>query len=237
MLMDSSDQFLIQKFQFNSGSIFQGLPDADMKALESKMIVQKYRKGQSIFVEGAFPSGIFYVKEGRIKKYKADREGREQIIYICNKGELLGYSALLSEEAYPDSSATLEDSVVGFIPREAFLNILHQSPALSIRLLKNLSHEFGALVNTIASFAHKTGRERLALSLLILKEKFLDVDEPDKPSFINLSREDMANIVGTAVETLVRLLHSFKEEGLIETQGRKIKLLNESQLIKIANLR
>lgn len=234
--MEVPDNSIIAKFNFNSDSIFQGLPEDDFKLLESKMINQKYKKGQNIFVEGAFPAGIFYVKEGRIKKYKANRDGREQIIYICNKGELLGYSALLSEEAYPDSAATLEDAVVGFISREVFLKVLGQSPAMSLKLLKNLSHEFGVLVNTIATFAHKTVRERLALSLLILKDKFYEQDNPEKMVEINLSREDLANIVGTAVETLVRILHSFKEEGLIETQGRKIKIINEGQLVKVADL-
>lgn len=234
--MDSSENFPVSKFHFNSDSIFQGLPEEDMKSLDNKMVIQKYKKGQNIFVEGAYPSGIFYVKEGRIKKYKANRDGREQIIYICNKGELLGYSALLSEEAYPDSAATLEDSVVGFISREVFLKLLSQSPAMSLRLLKNLSHEFGVLVNTIASFAHKSVRERLALSLLILKDKFEDSNAPEKPTEINLSREDLANIVGTAVETLVRVLHNFKDEGLIVTQGRKIRIINENQLIKEADL-
>jgi CRP-like cAMP-binding protein len=234
--MESPDNFLITKFHFNSDSIFLGLPEDDLRALESKMVIQKYKKGQNIFVEGAYPSGIFYVREGRVKKYKANRDGREQIIYICNKGELLGYSALLSEEAYPDSAATLENSVVGFISREVFLKVLSQSPSMSLRLLKNLSHEFGVLVNTIASFAHKTVRERLALSLLILKDKFDDQEGQNKPVEITLSREDLANIVGTAVETLVRILHNFKDEGLIETQGRKIMVINEIQLIKVAGL-
>jgi CRP-like cAMP-binding protein len=234
--VEIQDNVPISKFQFNSSSIFQGLPEEELKLLEDKMIVQKYKKGQSIFVEGAYPSGIFFVKEGRIKKYKVSRDGREQIIYICNRGELLGYSALLSEEAYPDSAATLENAVVGFISREVFLKVLSLSPTLSLRLLKNLSHEFGVLVNTIASFAHRTVRERLALSLLILKDKFDDKDAQGNPIGITLSREDLANIVGTAIETLVRILHSFKEEGLIETQGRKIRIINDIQLVKVADL-
>ncbi len=234
--MEINDNFHIANFQFKSDSIFQGLPEEELKLLESKMVIQKYKKGQHVFVEGAFPAGIFYVREGRIKKYKANRDGREQIIYICNRGELLGYSALLSEETYPDSAATLENAVVGFISREVFLKVLSQSPTMSLKLLKNLSHEFGVLVNTIASFAHKTVRERLALSLLILNDKFDDKDPQGKPLGITLSREDLANIVGTAVETLVRILHSFKDEGLIETQGRKIRVLNDAQLMKVADL-
>jgi CRP-like cAMP-binding protein len=200
------------------------------------MVTNKYRKGTTIFNEGSFPAGIFYLVKGKIKKYKASKDGKEQIIYVCNSGELLGYPALLSEEPYSDSATTLEESMIAFIPKADFLKILHQSTVLSTRLLKNLSHEFAVLENSIATFAHKSVRERLALSLLILKEKFEDKTNKNKQVEIILSREDLSNIVGTAVETLVRLLHDFKEEGLIETEGRKIRMLNAKALVKIANL-
>lgn len=227
--------FPIDKFHFNSDSILEGLPEKDLDTLKSKMITYKFKKGQMIFSEGTFPSGIFYVKKGKVKKYKTDRDGREQIIYVCNNGELLGYPALLSEEAYSDSASALEDSVLNFIPKNVFLSVLEQSPTLSARLLKNLSHEFGVLENSIANFAHKSVRERLALSLLIMKEKFRDKKNPNASVEITLSREDLSNITGTAVETLVRLLHTFKDEGLIETEGRKIRILDAKGLVKIAN--
>ncbi len=227
--------FPIDKFHFNSDSILEGLPEKDLEQLRSKMIQYKFKKGQTIFSEGTFPSGIFYVTKGRVKKYKTDREGREQIIYVCNSGDLLGYPALLSEEAYSDSAAALEDAILSFIPKEVFLKVLEKSQVLSNRLLKNLSHEFGVLENSIANFAHKSVRERLALSLLILKEKFRDKNNPDASVDITLSREDLSNLTGTAVETLVRLLHTFKDEGLIETEGRKIRILDSRKLVKVAN--
>lgn len=199
------------------------------------MVPYKFKKGQTIFSEGSFPSGIFYIKKGKVKKYKTDQDGRQQIIYVCNSGELLGYPALLSEEAYSDSASALEDSVLAFISKEIFLSVLEQSQILSNRLLKNLSHEFAVLENSIANFAHKSVRERLALSLLILKEKFRDKNSPDASIEITLSREDLSNLTGTAVETLVRLLHTFKDEGLIETEGRKIRVLNAKGLMKAAN--
>lgn len=227
--------FPIDKFHFRSDSIFEGLPEKDLEKLTSKMVPYKFKKGETIFREGSFPSGIFYVKKGKVKKYKTDQDGRQQIIYICNSGELLGYPALLSEEAYSDSASALEDSVLAFISKEAFLAVLEQSQILSNRLLKNLSHEFAVLENSIANFAHKSVRERLALSLLILKEKFTDKNNHDAPAEITLSREDLSNLTGTAVETLVRLLHTFKDEGLIETEGRKIRILDAKGLVKVAN--
>jgi CRP-like cAMP-binding protein len=227
--------FPIDKFHFKSDSILEGLPEKDMEALKSKMVSYKFKKGKMIFSEGTYPSGIFYLKKGKVKKYKTDRDGREHIIYVCNSGELLGYPALLSEETYSDSATALEDSELEFIPKDAFFKILEKSPILSTRLLKNLSHEFAVLENSIINFAQKSVRERLALSLLILKEKFRDKSNPNASVEITLSREDLSNVTGTVVETLVRLLHDFKEEGLIETEGRKIRILDAQKLVKVAN--
>lgn len=235
--MDNPILFPIENFNFKSDSLFEGLPKADLAELEHNMVIQKFRKGQVIFVENTFPAGIFYLKKGRIKKFKTDRDGREHILYICNDDELLGYSAILCEEAYPDSACTLAESTVGFIPKDIFLKVINQSSILSNRLLKNLSHEFGVLVNNNASFVHKSVKERLALTLLILNEKFREKDTDDErsPVEISLSRKDLSGMTGAAVETLVRLLQQFKSEGLIEVQGRKILILDAKQLEKIAN--
>lgn len=227
--------FPIDKFHFRSNSILEGLPKDEWEYLNQRMLNQKLKKGQNIFVEGTNPNGIYFVIKGKVKKYKSNREGKEQIIYICNAGELLGYPALLSNESYSDSAAAIEDSIIGFISKTDFLYILDRSTILSKKLLINLSHEFGVLINGIASFAHKSVRERLALSLLILKDKYRVKDEENKPVEINLSRENLANIVGIAVETLVRLLHDFKDENLIETEGRKIRILDVKKLVKVAN--
>ena len=233
--MNRLSGFPIEKFQFRSDSVLATLPPQDLAIIESNMIFRKYKKRQPVFVEGAFPSGVFYLKQGKVKKFKSDRDGKEQIIYICSTGELFGYPALLSGETYSDSASTLEDSVIGFIPKADFMQVLEQSTALSNNLLKNLSHEFGVLSNSIVTFAHRTVRERLALSLLILKEKYQDKEEKNKPAEISLSREDLSNVVGTAVETLARLLHEFKDEGLIETKGRIIRVLDVKKMITVAN--
>jgi CRP-like cAMP-binding protein len=228
-------RFKIEKFRFDGDSILTGLPETDIHFLESRMTDRRYRKGQRIFLEGTYPSGVFYLKKGKIKKYKADWDGREQIFYICNEGELFGYPTLLSGEPYTHSTAAVEESLVSIIARNDFLKIVKDSPELSRHLLRTLSHEFGVLVNSLALFAHRTVRERLALSLLILAEKYRVNGDAKKPAAINLSREDLANMVGAAVETLVRLLHDLKEEKVIETEGRKIRILDTKKLVKLAN--
>ncbi|MDF2435643.1 MAG: Crp/Fnr family transcriptional regulator [Bacteroidota bacterium] len=234
--MPSSFGFPVDKFHFRSDSVIPGLPKTELKFLESKMVTNKFKKGKTVFSEGSYPSGVFYLLKGKIKKYKSNNNGKEQIITICGDGEILGYPALLSGEAFPDSAITLEDSLVAFIPKDDFMKLLNESPILCNRLLKSLSHKFSVMENIIVAFAHKTVRERLALSLLILIEKFREKGKDSKKTEIILSREDLANFVGTAVETLVRLIKEFKDEGYIETEGKKIRVLNLKEMVRMANV-
>lgn len=200
------------------------------------MNVKQFKKGQNIFTEGTYPAGIYFIKKGKVKKYKSLNGGKEQIIYVCSEGELLGYATFLSEEIYPDSAASLTDATIGFLSKDKLMKLLEEHDELSKMLMKNLSHEFGVLVNFIATFTQKTVRERVALTLLILHEKFKDDLNEYNEIQIVLTRADFANIVGTAVATLVRLLHDFKEEKLIRTQGRKIIIINKLRLLEIADV-
>jgi len=225
-----------ERFIFKSDMAFSNLPDNIKEVFLSQMTVKQFRKKQNIFTEGTYPAGIYFIKKGKVKKYKSLNGGKEQILYVCSEGELLGYAAFLSEEMYPDSAASLTDATIGFLSKDKLLKLLDQYDELSKMLMKNLSHEFGVLVNFIATFTQKTVRERVALTLLILQEKFKDNIDENNEIQINLTRADFANIVGTAVATLVRLLHDFKEEKLIRTQGRKIIITNKIQLLEIADV-
>lgn len=227
---------ITERFIFKSAPIFSSLPENVKEAFVNQMVIKQYKKGQNIFTEGTFPAGIYFIKKGKIKKYKTLNAGKEQIIYICSEGELLGYAAFLGEESYPDSAASLTDATLGFITKEKLLVLLSKYDELSKMLMKNLSHEFGVLVNIVATYTRKSVRERVALTLLILYEKFKNDQSGTGEVQIVLSREDFANIVGTAVETLVRLLHDFKEEKLIQTKGRMIIITDINQLSKIANI-
>ncbi len=227
--------FPIDKWDFKSESVFAELPLADLEMLTSNKTEQIYKKGEIIFREGAFPSGIFYISEGKVKKYKVDKDGKEQIIYVANTGELLGYHAVLAEDRYPDFAAALEESRIAFIPKEDFLATLSQSEVLGRRLLKTLSHEFAVLANSLTLFGQKSVRERLALQLVVLREKYKVNFEPGMPVEINMSRDDLASLVGTVRENVVRVLGEFKEQKILQTRGRKIIIIDVSGLIGIAD--
>ncbi|HEX9511489.1 MAG TPA: Crp/Fnr family transcriptional regulator [Puia sp.] len=233
--MSINGLFPIDRWDFKSHSILTGLPPDDIKLLTAHMSDQHYSKGEVIFREDTFSSGIFFIRNGKVKKYKADKEGREQIIYVANTGELIGYHALLAEERYPDSAAALEDCLIAFIPKEDFLEVLGLSQVLSQRLLKLLSHEFTVFTNNVALFAQRSVRERLATQLVVMREKYKENYQPGMEVEINLSREDLASLVGTARENIVRILKHFKEEGIVETKGRKIVVTDLHKLLKVAN--
>lgn len=226
---------MISKFIFNNQYLFEELSTYDKEMLQKVMQVKNYRKNEAIFTEGTIPNGIFYLKEGKVKKYKVDNDGREHIIYIYNAGEFFGYSAILSDYSYGDTTQAIESSVVAFIPKEDFLHILEQSKVFSKFLLKSLSHEFSVMANLMTVLSQRTVRERAALSLLILHNKYRSSNKAETV-LITLSRVDLANMVGTARETLARILHDFREDRLIMMEGRKIQLLDVEKLTRIANL-
>lgn len=227
---------MISKFIFNNQYLYEELPECDKDLLNGVMQHKNYRKNEAVFTNGTIPNGVFYLKSGKVKKYKVDNDGREQIIYIYNSGEFFGYSAILSDESYGDTTQTLENSVISFISKDDFLTLLDKSVVFSRLLLKSLSHEFSVMANLMTVLSQRTVRERVALSLLILHNKYkVSTMEDEDKVFITLSRTDLANMAGTANETLARILHDFKEDRLILMEGRKIQLLHLKQLTQIAN--
>lgn len=235
--MSLSGIFPIDRWNFTTQSILQVLSEAEHAGLLAHHSDQKYLKGDVIFREGTVPAGIFLIRSGKVKKYKVDQLAKEQIIYVAGPGELIGYHAVLSEERYPDSAAAIEDSLVSFIPNEDFHYILSHSPAFTSRLLKALSHEFTVYVNSLSVIAQRTAAERLAIALIVLREKYKEAGSAEKPIVLNISRTDLAGMAGIAQENVIRLLKEFKEEGILETEGRKIRIKDIGQLVKKSNYR
>jgi CRP-like cAMP-binding protein len=229
------EEFLFENCRFKADQIFEGLAATDLEMLMGSSVTHRYKKGEIIFRERGIPTGIYHVKSGLVKKYKQTSKGGEQIFYICSAGELLGYHALLSDEHYADSAATIDLADITFIPKDAFLTVVHRSNAFSNSLLKALGHEFSLYLNYINNLGTRTVRERLALNLLLLEDKFHSGIGLATEIFI--SRTDLANMVGTAKETLVRLLLDFTTAGLISKTDRSIVILDKHGIIREANLR
>jgi CRP/FNR family transcriptional regulator len=208
-------------------NLLSGLVENEVSHIEDHKTCNYYKKNQSLFVEGSYPRGVFCINEGKVKIFKRGDEGKEQIIQIAKGGELVGFRAMFSEDFYKVSAETLEECNICFIRKEDFLLMMDTNPMLRNGILKEISTELADQADFITNMAQKSVRERLAFSLLML----MDIYENEP---INLSREDMANFVGTATETLIRLLREFKTEGLIEIQTRKITVLARKKLLDIA---
>ena len=217
-----------------SNSIFKHLKSDEIVQMNFEKGCNFHKKGNIIYHEGSHVNGFYCVNSGIIKLYKTGLEGREQIIYFAKKGDIIGYRSLLSGELACHTAKVLEDAVLCFIPGEALFDLLHKNSAFAVELIQLVCRELGEANSFITDIAQKTVRERLAEVLFILKDTF-GVDE-NSVLQISLTREELANIVGTATESVIRLLSEFKDDSLIELSGRHIKLLDEKMLKKIANM-
>ena len=216
--------------------LFGGIDLSRIEEIHKNSTQKRLKKNQIIFLEGTRPLGVYSITSGRIKIYKTGVEGKDQIIQILKSGDLMGYRAMLSEEQYPVSAETLEDTTLCFIPKKDFIEAMSSNSDLTKEVIKSLSKDLTNMADSITVLAQKPVRERLAGALMVLIDTY-DIDESKGVSNgINLTREDLANMIGTATETLIRLLHDFKDEQLIETQGRKILIKNKEKLKKVANL-
>jgi CRP/FNR family transcriptional regulator, polysaccharide utilization system transcription regulator len=208
-------------------SLFADFQGEQITDLDHHKACNYYKKGQGLFLENSFPRGVYCLNEGKVKIFARGDEGKEQIIHISTAGEIIGFRAMFSGEPYKVSATTLEDCNICFIAKEDFLNMLDSNATLRNNVMKELSKELGERAVFITNMAQKPVRERLAFSLVML-------DNIYKNEMINLSREDLANFVGTATETLIRLLKDFKEDGIIEVHTRKIEIVDKNKLINLA---
>jgi len=223
-----------KKFDFQSHLVLEGL-DVNEEAHIAYFMEDLYiKKGSMLFYEDGIPTGIFQLKKGRAKKSKRGFNGEEQIFYIYTPNDVLGYHALLGEERYQDSCEALEDLEVSFISKSNFLQLLSDIPKLKDAVIKNISHEFGVLANIVAVLAQKDQNTRLAIFLLVLEERFERFDADI--TGVDLSREDLANCIGTSRESLGRSLKFFKDQELISADRQAIRIINKQKLLQYLGL-
>jgi CRP-like cAMP-binding protein len=224
-----------ERFYYKCDKLFAGVNKPDLSKLETKSKSITVKKNTILIKEGVFPDGVYFLKKGKIKIYQLTPSGKFQIAYIYTKGEYFGFRPILSNSKNPISAETMEDCELLFYPKNDFVNLLDKSPILMKNLLFTLSYEFNIWVNRTSAFAHKGVKERVALALLILNEKYKKNDT-DKNVTINIGREDLASLSGTTTETCVRILTKFKEKKIISSDGRKIKILKTIELLETADI-
>ncbi len=215
-------------------SAFSELGKEELSDLSEHKACVFFKKGQIIMHEGSRPTGVYCIHHGKAKFYKLGQEGKEQIIRFAKDGDLLGYRSILSGEAVSVSIAALEDTHACFLPKAMLFEVIENNPKFSLNIMKMACHELGEAGKLITNLAQKSVTERLAEMLLILKETF--GEDADGNIDISLTREELASMVGTATESVIRLLSKFKEDELISIKGRKIKVENPVKLARVGNV-
>jgi CRP-like cAMP-binding protein len=219
---------------FNDESFKEMLSLEDYEKYISEKQILKFNKGGIIFEDGEVPSGIFFLNKGTAKLSKQGVYGKDQILRFIKEGDLIGYRSLLCGEDFQAKAEAMTEVEATFLPSTLFLQLLEVAPKFSFVMLQKIAFELGESSNTVTFLAQKTVRERLAEILLLLEQK-LGTD-PEGFIKISLTREEIANIIGTATESAIRLISEFKQDKLIEVEGRNIKILNHEKLIRLGHV-
>lgn len=186
------------------------------------------KKGEVLFDEGEYINGIFCIKDGICKVSKMSINGKDQIIRLIKKGDLIGERSLVSNEVSNLKAVALNEMEVCFIPKEEIIRDLKDNPNFSMSILGTLANNLKQSDNIVVDMAQKTVKQRLAETLIYLYENFQEKENGALD--IQLSRENIASIIGTATESAIRLLSGFKKEGLIDLKEKEIFILDIAKL-------
>ena len=215
--MGKCEQCIIK--QFNS---LKALTKEELVRISGCKTTRTIKKGEVIFEEGETINGVYCVKDGICKLSKLSENGKDQIVKMVVKGDLLGQRSLISNESSNLQATALNDMEVCFIPKSEIMADLQKNPKFSFEVLQEMAHDLKEADDFIVNMAQKSVKQRLAETLIYIHNSF--GVNPDKTLSVLLSREDFANIVGTATESAIRVLSQFKKEGLISTVGKHIRI-------------
>jgi CRP/FNR family transcriptional regulator len=216
-------------------NVFSDLNTNEIQRLGSEKTTNIYKHNQILFYEGNHPSGLFCIFKGKIKIFKNGLEGREHIVRLAKEGDIVGYRALIGNEAYSSSAVAMEDSVVCFIPDYLFHEYLSKGGRLPAKIMELMFNELKRSERRAMELAQKPVRQRVAETLLLLGD-FYGLNEDGRTVNSTLTRIDIASLSGAATETTIRFLSDFRDEHLIEFDGKKIILLDLEGLKREAEI-
>ena len=201
----------------------------DLNRLSQNRKIRFHKKKNNIFWEGDLPHSIYFISKGKVKAYKTNKDGKEFITGLYNSGDFIGYESLLEGADYQESAMALEDTEVGIIPKDDFFTLLYTNRDVAQKFIKLLSNKLVEKEEQLLNLAYNSVRQRTAEALINLQEKY----ESDSSEALSISREDLANIVGTATESVIRVLSDFKEKQIIKIAAGKISILEPKKLSQI----
>ena len=227
-IMSKCEQCIVREF-----SSLKALTKDELIKLSDCKTSHIIKKGEVIFEEGENVNGIYCIKDGICKLTKLTPNGKDHIVKLVTKGELLGQRSMISDEPVNLSAVALEDMQVCFIPKSEVMGYFDKNNQFSMNVMKSICGDLKEADDHMVNLAQKTVKERLAETLLYLQDTF--GTNEDNSLKVQLSRDELASMIGTATESCIRLLSDFNKLGLIELVGKKIVLKDINKLKKIAD--
>jgi CRP/FNR family transcriptional regulator, dissimilatory nitrate respiration regulator len=209
--------------------LFQGLPQKQLAELSRIIVDQKYKQGEVLFSEGDDATGFFVLMSGRLKIFKLSPEGKEQILHFVEPGDPFAEVAMFAGSHYPAHAEALKESRSIYFPRAAFEKLIKRDPDLAMNMLAILSQRLKYFSRLVEDLSLKEVPQRLAAYLL-----YLGGAGNNTPVDLNISKGQLASLLGTIPETLSRILNKMAAQGLIEVKGRTMKLLKRNALESLA---
>ncbi len=227
---------LHQNYEPNFRGLSQFLTDVKdlglARNLSEKYDIENYERKQALYQEGKKPRFLFYLVKGKVKSLKTNQDGKEYITNLYNEGDFIGYSALLENSSYEDSAVIMEDAEILAIPKEDFLQMVYNEIGVASKFIHIVTKNVKEKEERLLSLAYNSLRKRVATALVEITAKF-NLKEQTMP--IEISREEIAQYVGTATESLIRTLSDFKAEKLININNGKIVINNTEKLKNLIN--
>jgi len=211
--------------------LFEGLPTDQIEELTDIVVDQTFKRGQNIFAEGDDATGFYVVASGKVKIYKSSPDGKEQILHIFGPGEAFGEVPMFAGAHFPANADTLEQSRLFFFPRAGFIDLIKQEPMLAMNMLAALSRRLRMLATLVDNLSLKEVPGRLAAYFLHLSEAGSGADALE----LEISKGQLASLLGTIPETLSRILAKMSSQGIIAVDGKKVSILDRDQLEDLAD--
>jgi CRP-like cAMP-binding protein len=208
-------------------SLFCSISGSDMDRISNAKIHQHFKAGQYLLYAGNQVAGIYCLLRGNVKVEMDDDAGHTQMMEVLGAGGLLGYRALFSDEPLFCSAVALDDVEACFIPKQAVLDLVSESPSVALTFLAHLSKEHKQMAERLQHATTYTAAERIAEALLMLRERFREKA---------WTRKDIAEWAGTTPETVIRTLGDFESQGIVELKGRQIKIVDRPKLLAMARI-
>jgi CRP-like cAMP-binding protein len=209
--------------------LFKGLPEEQLHEIVTSMADQTFDRGQTVLSEGETAEGFFVLVSGKVKIFKLSPEGKEQILHFVGPGESFGEVPMFSGGRFPANAETLEKSRIFFFPRAAFINMIKIDPSLAMNMLAELSARLRQMTKLVEQLSLKEVPGRLAAYVL-----YLSSDNNSDDVELDITKGQLASLLGTIPETLSRILGKMSSQGLISVQGRKLKILDRPALDDLA---